>query len=75
MSNLKRRYQVGYAMRCGNTWNDGEPYSTLSLAQDYVEYKQQRHNARTYFITDLDDPERGDLMGVDAEEYEERYAE
>lgn len=73
---MKRRYQVGYATRDGNTHNSGETYHFLRFAQAHAEIDRAFHGrGRAYFVYDTENPERGDLMGIDTDEYEETYGQ
>lgn len=81
----RRRYKVGYALACGNTFNahhgngeEAEAFYFLSFAQAFAELVRtelaRRYNTFKVFVTDLDNEEAGDLSNCDADEYEERYA-
>jgi hypothetical protein len=63
-----RRYRVGYALACGNTFETAQrPFFTLSMAERWAdrEYDRLSRHYHTFavFVTDLEDPERGDVYG------------
>jgi hypothetical protein len=83
---IKRRYKIGYALACGNTFparhgngEEAEAFYFLHFAQAFAEIVRIElalsYNTFCVFVTDLDNEEAGDLSSVDADEYEERYAQ
>lgn len=67
-----RRYRVGYALACGNTFSTPRlPFFRLRMAERYADwwraYLQRYYHTFAVFITDLDDEERGDVYGTEDE--------
>ncbi len=67
---LRRRYKVGYALACGNTFDTKLPaFFTLRMAEKYADHTRaglsRYYHTFAVFITDDNDPERGDVYGTD----------
>lgn len=67
---LHRRYKVGYALACGNTFDAPRlPFYTLRMAERYADWWRARLSRRyptnAVYVTDLDNEERGDVYGTD----------
>lgn len=67
-----RRYRVGYALADGNTYESPfPPFFKLSMAERYADWFRKRLTRRwptnAVFVTDLEDPERGDVYGTEEE--------
>lgn len=76
-----RRFKVQYARPDGNVYDvyhsNGtvmEPFYLLDTAQAIADIERCLHRDKGWtsavFITDLDNPERGDLSNTDPEDYE-----
>lgn len=66
----RRRYKVGYALACGNTWDTERlPFFRLSMAEKYADwiraYLAERWPSYAVFITDLENEEAGDVYGTE----------
>ncbi len=69
----ERRYRVGYALACGNTFDTPRlPFFSLSMAEKYVDwyraYLNRFYHTFAVYITDENDPERGDVYGTEQED-------
>lgn len=65
------RYVVGAAHYCGNTW-ELSGHDTLCAAQSAANAVRVSGRFPAVFITDTNDPERGDLSDADIEDEIER---
>jgi hypothetical protein len=70
MTIARRRYKVGYALACGNTFETARlPFFRLTMAEKYADWTRDRldkhYHTFAVFITDLENEERGDVYGTE----------